>query len=44
MTRVELGAMPDSRARFRAIRPTSNVLFFRFFIASAEILPHKAKS
>ena len=32
MTRVELGAMPDSRARRRAICPTSSFFFFRFFI------------
>jgi hypothetical protein len=37
MTRVELGEIPDSRALRRAICPTSNLFFFRFFIAPATI-------
>jgi hypothetical protein len=44
MTRVELGAAADSRARLRAICPTSNFFFFRFFIAPTAIAPHKTKS
>jgi hypothetical protein len=34
ITRVAAGAIPDSRARRRAICPTSRTFFFRFFILS----------
>src|ERR1700741_789884 len=35
MTRVTAGAIPDSRARRRAICPTSSFFFFLFFISGA---------
>ncbi len=44
MTRVELGGAADSLARLRAICPTSNFFFFRFFIVPAKIPPRKTKS